>query len=76
MRGVVIVAMLGGCRGILGIETPVPAHNGFTERVVSSPDKDVIADRTVATTGSYDAGVTLTSSSEWIMQLVAFKGAN
>jgi hypothetical protein len=48
---------------------------GFSQRVLSSPDKDVIEDRVVSTVGSYRATATLQDTAPWIMQLVAFKAA-
>jgi hypothetical protein len=51
------------------------AGSGFTNRMVTSPDGDIVEDRNVTTTGSYSASAPLTSSGVWLMQMVAFKAA-
>jgi fibronectin type 3 domain-containing protein len=48
---------------------------GFTSRMITTPDGDILEDRTVTSTGSYSATAPLTSG-KWIMQMVAFKAAN
>ncbi len=45
---------------------------GYTSRVITSPDGDILEDRVVATIGSYNATAPL-SSGAWIMQMVAFR---
>src|SRR5256714_12131743 len=50
------------------------AGTGYTERVISSPDGDILEDRIVTATGSYNATAPL-SSGAWIMQMVAFRAA-
>ena len=53
--------------------------SGFTSRLLTAPDGDIAEDSMVTTTGSYSATAPLSSSSQWIMQLVAFRtpsGAN
>jgi hypothetical protein len=47
--------------------------SGFTSRVITSPDGDIIEDRVVTTTGSYSGGTTTRSSGAWIAQVVAFR---
>jgi fibronectin type 3 domain-containing protein len=47
--------------------------NGFTERMITSPDGDIAEDRTVTSAGSYSAAATLSSSGPWVMQMVAFR---
>jgi hypothetical protein len=49
------------------------AGTGYTNRVITSPDGDILEDRVVTTTGSYAATATVSPSAQWIMQLVAFK---
>ena len=49
------------------------ATNGFTTRVVTQPDGDIVADRIVSTVGSYAATAPVTGGGGWLMQLVAFK---
>jgi fibronectin type 3 domain-containing protein len=46
---------------------------GFTKRMITSPDGDIIEDQMVTATGSYNATATLGSSGPWIMQMVAFR---
>jgi Protein of unknown function (DUF4038)/Putative collagen-binding domain of a collagenase len=45
---------------------------GFTQRVITSPDGDIIEDQIANTAGSFNATATL-SSGAWLMQLAAFK---
>jgi fibronectin type 3 domain-containing protein len=47
----------------------------FTTRVITNPDGDILEDRIVTTTGSYSATAAV-SSGQWIMQMVAFRGAS
>jgi chitodextrinase len=47
---------------------------GYTSRMITSPDGDILEDRVVTATGSYDATARL-SSGAWIMQMVAFRAA-
>jgi hypothetical protein len=51
------------------------AGAGFTNRMITSPDGDIVEDRPVTVTGSYSAAATLNESGQWIMQLVAFRAA-
>ncbi len=50
--------------------------SGFTARMITSPDADIVEDRTVGVTGTYSATANLGSSGQWIMQMVAFKAAS
>src|SRR5258705_8963916 len=43
----------------------------FTQRVITSPDGDILEDRSVSTGGSYSA--TAPVSDAWVMQIAAFK---
>ena len=45
---------------------------GFTRRLITSPDGDILEDRLVAATGSYNATAPV-GSGQWIMQMVAFR---
>ena len=45
----------------------------FTVRIVTPHDGDLAEDRTVTTSGSYNATATLSGSGPWVMQMVAFK---
>jgi chitodextrinase len=49
---------------------------GFTNRMITSPDGDIVEDRVVTTAGSYSATAPLSRSGPWIMQMVAFKAAS
>jgi chitodextrinase len=48
---------------------------GFTERILTKPDGDIVEDQVVSAAGSYSASAPLSASAAWIMQLVAFKAA-
>jgi hypothetical protein len=48
------------------------AGTGFTSRVITNPDGDILEDRVVSATGSYSATAPV-SSGAWIMQMVAFR---
>jgi hypothetical protein len=50
------------------------AGTSFTPRVITAPNSEILMDRTVTTTGSYNATAPVSGGS-WIMQLVAFRGA-
>src|SRR6185437_5977432 len=47
---------------------------GYTSRIITSPDADILEDAIVTSTGSYSATAPL-SGGAWIMQMVAFRGA-
>ena len=49
------------------------AGSGFTSRMITSPDGDIVEDRVVTATGSYTATAPVSPSGKWIMQLVSFK---
>src|SRR5262249_24494140 len=46
---------------------------GFTTRVITNPDGDLVEDQIVTTAGSYSATATLSGSGPWVMQMAAFK---
>jgi IPT/TIG domain-containing protein len=48
------------------------AGTGFTRRIITSPNSDLLEDRIVTATGSYSATATL-SGGAWVTQVVAFK---
>jgi glucose/arabinose dehydrogenase len=50
------------------------AGSGYTTRIITTPDADILEDRLVAGTGSYSATAAQAAAS-WVMQLVAFRGA-
>jgi hypothetical protein len=47
--------------------------NGFTQRMLTTPNGDIVEDRTVTTIGSYSASPTLTFAGQWVIQMVAFR---
>jgi hypothetical protein len=49
------------------------AGNGFTSRIITSPDGDNAEDKVVTTAGSNSATATLKSAGPWVMQMVTFK---
>jgi IPT/TIG domain-containing protein/VCBS repeat protein len=50
------------------------AGTGYTPRVITSPNGDILEDRVVTVTGSYNATAPVSGGS-WVMQLVAFRAA-
>ena len=50
------------------------AGTGYTSRVITSPDGDILEDRVVAATGAYNATAPVSGGS-WVMQLAAFRAA-
>jgi hypothetical protein len=50
------------------------AGTGFVSRIITNPDADIAEERTVTTTGSYSATAP-NISSNWVMQLVAFRAS-
>jgi len=49
------------------------AGSGFTSRIITPQDADILEDRIVTATGSYTATAPISPSAQWIMQIVAFK---
>jgi hypothetical protein len=49
------------------------AGSGFTARIITNPDCDIVEDRIVTTTGSYSA--TAPVNNTWVMQVATFKAA-
>src|SRR5579863_5630718 len=47
--------------------------SGYTQRLVTNPDSDLVEDRVVSATGSYSASSTQAPSSWWVMQMAAFR---
>ena len=47
--------------------------SGFTKRILTVPDADVVEDKMVTTTGSYSATAPVMPTGKWIMQMVAFR---
>lgn len=48
---------------------------GFTSRIITAPDGDILEDMIVSTQGNYSASAPVTASS-WVMQLGTFKAAS
>lgn len=69
--------------GLVVIYTPVIRQftvdlsqlGGFTLRVITSPDSDIVEDQIASATGNYSATASLNSATAWLMQLAAFKPA-
>ena len=63
---------------ILGADTiattTTGVESGFTSRIITSPDSDLVEDKIVSATGSYSATASLSSGS-WVMQMATFKAA-
>ena len=55
--------------------TTKSAGTGYTNRVITTQDGDILEDSIVTTTGSYSATASLSFSSQWIMQMVAFRAS-
>jgi len=53
----------------------VAAGQGYTGRMVTVPDGDILEDRVATSVGSYNATALLTGGA-WIMQMVAFRAAS
>src|SRR5581483_3380370 len=51
------------------------AGNGFTKRLITSPDGDIAEDMMAASAGTYTATAPL-SSGQWIMQMVALRAVS
>jgi hypothetical protein len=49
--------------------------SGFTKRIITGFNGNILEDETVTATGSYTATAPLSPNGNWIMQLVAFKAA-
>ena len=56
--------------GMTGTTFTAPGP-GFTTRVITAPDGDVVADAVAGSAGSYGATATL-GSGTWLMQIAAF----
>jgi hypothetical protein len=65
--------LLVGADTVLTLTTA--AGTGYSNRIITYPDGDLLEDRVVSATGSYHATATLSGGGGWVMQLVAFKAA-
>jgi hypothetical protein len=57
---------------IVGVLTNGPGP-GFTSRIITDPDSDIVEDRFAPLPGSYSATAPITPSTQWVMQIVAFR---
>ena len=48
---------------------------GFTSRIITSPDGDIVEDQRVTATGSYQATAPLSSAGPWVMQMATFSAS-
>ena len=53
----------------------IGADAGFTQRLLTSPDGNIVEDRIATSAGVYSANPSLTGAGNWVMQLVAFRAA-
>jgi PKD repeat protein len=51
------------------------AASGFTTRIITPIDADIVVDRNVTAVGSYSAGAALAGPANWIMQVATFRAA-
>ncbi len=51
------------------------AGTGFTSRIITNPDSDILEDRVVTAIGSYSATAPLSPAGPWIMQMLALRAA-
>ena len=49
--------------------------SGFTQRLLTKPDGDIVEDAVVIVVGSYSASARLGTAGGWVMQMVAFRAA-
>ena len=47
--------------------------SGYTLRIITQPDSDILEDRVVTGSGAYSAGAPQFGSAYWVMQMVAFR---
>jgi len=58
------------------VATSSVAGTGYTQRILTVPDSDIIEDQSVSATGGYAAAASLSPAGWWIMQLVALRAAS
>jgi hypothetical protein len=49
--------------------------SGFTARVITPIDADIVIDRSVTSTGIYSAGAALGAAAQWVLQAATFRAA-
>ena len=67
------IALVFGAGMTTGVFTG--AATGFTTRMITPIDADIVVDRNVASTGTYSAGGHQSGSSNWVMQVATFRAA-
>ena len=64
---------------IVGADTVQTGNSGpgagFIARIITLPDSDLVEDRIVTSTGTYNATGPLTSGGAWVMQMAAFRAS-
>jgi len=55
--------------------TTTGAGTGYTKRIITNPDSDILEDRVVTAAGSQTATAPVSPSGQWVMQLAAFRAA-
>jgi hypothetical protein len=59
---------------VASIKTTAPG-SGFVQRMITSPNGNILEDRVVTAVGSYNSTASLTAAGPWLMQIVAFHAA-
>jgi len=57
----------------LTVQETTAAGAGYTARMLTLPDRDIVEDQIVSTTGTYSATASIAPAGQWIMQMVAFR---
>jgi hypothetical protein len=52
------------------------AGSGWTSRIITQPDSDLLEDRTITSAGSYSATAPISPSGAWVIQMIAFEATN
>jgi fibronectin type 3 domain-containing protein len=55
------------------VQETTAAGPGFTARMITLPDRDIVEDQVVSSTGTYTATAAIAPAGQWIMQMVAFR---
>ena len=67
--------LLVGANTVSASTTTGPG-SGYTRRVITTPDGDILEDSIATTLGTYGATAPVSGGGEWIMQMVAFRFAS
>jgi hypothetical protein len=49
--------------------------SGFTTRIITPIDADILNDRNMTSVGTFSAGATQSGSASWVMQVATFRAA-